>query len=157
MLTHHAWPGTTYQAARAEPQAASGIFSVRVSLAGIEPVGSRCDMGFRVQVKSDLRNHHAIVQPRLYDSDCVMVTMVTQITLIRFDVRSASGPGLGPAAGRECPDGARRHSVSGPPGLRFSPRRRRGHAVLVRSSRPAALSLSMHRHGEPLPTPAYWP
>ena len=31
-------------------------------------------MGFRV--KSDLRNHQAIVQPRLYDS-----LMVTQITL----------------------------------------------------------------------------
>ena len=43
-------------------------FSVRVSLAGIEPVGFR--------VKSDLRNHQAIVQPRLYDS-----LMVTRITL----------------------------------------------------------------------------
>ncbi len=43
-------------------------FSVRVSLAGIEPVGFR--------VKSDLRSHCAIVQPRLYDS-----AMVTQITL----------------------------------------------------------------------------
>ena len=43
-------------------------FSVRVSLAGIEPVGFR--------VKSDLRNHQAIVQPRLYDS-----AMVTQIIL----------------------------------------------------------------------------
>ncbi len=32
-------------------------------------------MGFRV--KSDLRNHQAIVQPRLYDS-----LMVTQITLV---------------------------------------------------------------------------
>jgi hypothetical protein len=41
---------------------------VRVALAGIEPVGFR--------VKSDLRNHQAIVQPRLYDS-----LMVTQITL----------------------------------------------------------------------------
>jgi hypothetical protein len=40
----------------------------RVSLEGIEPVGFR--------VKSDLRNHQAIVQPRLYDS-----LMVTQITL----------------------------------------------------------------------------
>ena len=39
-----------------------------MSLAGIEPVGFR--------VKSDLRNHQAIVQPRLYDS-----LMVTQITL----------------------------------------------------------------------------
>ena len=46
-----------------------GNFSVEVSLAGIEPVGFR--------VKSDLRNHQAIVQPRrLYDS-----LMVTQITL----------------------------------------------------------------------------
>ncbi len=39
----------------------------KVSLAGIEPVGFR--------VKSDLRNHQAIVQPRLYDS--LMVTMIT--------------------------------------------------------------------------------
>jgi hypothetical protein len=37
-----------------------GNFFRRVSLAGIEPVGFR--------VKSDLRNHCAIVQPRLYDS-----------------------------------------------------------------------------------------
>ncbi len=43
-------------------------FLRKVSLAGIEPVGFR--------VKSDLRNHQAIVQPRLYDS-----LMVTQITL----------------------------------------------------------------------------
>ncbi len=46
-------------------------FSVRVPLcahlAGIEPVG------FRV-TKSDLRNHQAIVQPRLYD--CLMVTQI---------------------------------------------------------------------------------
>jgi hypothetical protein len=44
--------------------------SAAVSLAGIElePVEFR--------VKSDLRNHQAIVQPRLYDS-----LMVTQITL----------------------------------------------------------------------------
>ena len=42
-------------------------FSVEVSLAGIEPVGLR--------VKSDLRNHRAIVQPRLYD--CSMVTQIT--------------------------------------------------------------------------------
>ena len=42
-------------------------FSVGVSLAGIEPVGFR--------VKSDLRNHCAIVQPRLYD--CAMVTQIT--------------------------------------------------------------------------------
>jgi hypothetical protein len=39
-----------------------------VSPAGIEPVGFR--------TKSDLRNHQAIVQPRLYD-----YLMVTQITL----------------------------------------------------------------------------
>ena len=38
-----------------------------MSLAGIEPVGLR--------VKSDLRNHRAIVQPRLYD--CSMVTQIT--------------------------------------------------------------------------------
>ena len=56
-------PGTTYQV----PDTL-GNFSVRVSLAGIEPVGFR--------VKSDLRNHCAIVQPRLYDS-----AMFTQITL----------------------------------------------------------------------------
>ena len=44
---------------------------VRVSLAGIEPVGFR--------VKNDLRNHQAIVQPRLYDcfTDCLMVTQIT--------------------------------------------------------------------------------
>ncbi len=42
-----------------------------VSPAGIEPA-----VGFRV--KSDLRNHCAIVQPRLYDSAIIM--MVTQIT-----------------------------------------------------------------------------
>ena len=42
-------------------------FSVGVSLAGIEPVGFR--------VKSDLRNHCAIVHPRLYD--CAMVTQIT--------------------------------------------------------------------------------
>jgi hypothetical protein len=46
-----------------------GNFFVRVALAGIEPVGFR--------VKSDLRNHCAIVQPRLYDS-----AVVTQITLM---------------------------------------------------------------------------
>ncbi len=40
----------------------------KVSLAGIEPVGFRG--------KSDLRNHQAIVQPRLCDS-----LMVTHITL----------------------------------------------------------------------------
>ena len=38
-----------------------------MSLAGIEPVGFR--------TKSDLRNHQAIVQPRLYD--CLMVTQIT--------------------------------------------------------------------------------
>ena len=43
-----------------------GNFSVGVSLAGIEPEGLR--------VKSDLRNHQAIVQPRLYD--CLMVTQI---------------------------------------------------------------------------------
>ena len=58
----HAWPGTTYQA-----WVSHISFSVRMSLAGIEPVGFR--------VKSDLRNHQAIVQPRLYD--CLMVTQIT--------------------------------------------------------------------------------
>ncbi len=43
-------------------------FSVRVSLAEIEPVGFR--------TKNELRNHQAIVQPRLYDG-----LMVTQIIL----------------------------------------------------------------------------
>ena len=57
-------PGTTYQVHHRR----GNFFSVRVSLAGIEPVGFR--------IKSDLRNHQAIVQPRLYDS-----LMVTQITL----------------------------------------------------------------------------
>jgi hypothetical protein len=46
----------------------------KVSLARIEPVGFR--------VKSDLRNHQAIVQPRLYDG-----LMVTQITLAHSDKR----------------------------------------------------------------------
>ena len=54
--------------ARDYVSSASQNFSVRVSLAGIEPVGFR--------VKSDSRNHQAIVQPRLYDS-----LMVTRITL----------------------------------------------------------------------------
>ena len=45
--------------ARDYVSSASQNFSVRVSLAGIEPVGFR--------VKSDLRNHQAIVQPRLPD------------------------------------------------------------------------------------------
>jgi hypothetical protein len=43
-----------------------GNFFVRMALVGIEPVGFR--------VKSDLRNHQAIVQPRLYD--CLMVTQI---------------------------------------------------------------------------------
>ncbi len=47
----HAWPGTsTYQA-----WVSHISFSVRMFLAGIGPVGFR--------VKSDLRNHQAIVQP----------------------------------------------------------------------------------------------
>ncbi len=54
-----------------------GNFSVEMSLAGIEPVGFR--------VKSDLRNHCAIVQPRLYDS-----AMVTQITLGGFRPTNSS-------------------------------------------------------------------
>ncbi len=41
-------------------------------------------MGFRV--KSDLRNHQAIVQPRLYDS-----LMVTQITLTARQDRRPGG------------------------------------------------------------------
>ena len=41
--------------------------SLCAHLAGIEPVGFR--------VKSDLRNHQAIVQSRLYD--CLMVTQIT--------------------------------------------------------------------------------
>jgi hypothetical protein len=47
-------------------------FFVRVSLAGIEPVGFR--------VKSDLRNHQAIVQPRLYA--CLMVTQITLLCCV---------------------------------------------------------------------------
>ena len=50
----------------ASPYAA---FSVRVSPAGIEP-----GVGFRT--KSDLRNHQAIIQPRLYD--CLMVTQIIE-------------------------------------------------------------------------------
>ena len=51
-------------------------FSVRVSLEGIEPVEFR--------VKSDLRNHQAIVQPRLKrkgSTGSLQSLMVTQITL----------------------------------------------------------------------------
>jgi hypothetical protein len=64
-----------------------------MSLAGIEPVGFR--------VKSDLRSHCAIVQPRLYDS---AMAMHWQVTLNRGDLpfKSASdlrrffvNPGLG--------------------------------------------------------------
>ncbi len=43
-----------------------GKLFVRVFLAGIEPV--------RFRVKSDLRNHQAIVQPRLYG--CLMVSLL---------------------------------------------------------------------------------
>ncbi len=39
------------------------------------------ESGFRFNLKSDLRNHQAIVQPRLYDS-----AMVTQIILLPFKV-----------------------------------------------------------------------
>ncbi len=64
-----------------------GNFSVTVSLAGIEPVGFR--------VKSDLRNHQAIVHPRLY-YDCLMVT---QITLMASSVSHAMiSTGLSPGA-----------------------------------------------------------
>jgi hypothetical protein len=47
----------------------------KVSLAGTEPVGFR--------VKSDLRNHCAIVtvRPRLYDSALSLAMMATQIAL----------------------------------------------------------------------------
>ncbi len=69
-------PGTTtYQAASVLTSIARWkarlleAFYVRASLAGIEPVGFR--------TKSDLRNHQAIVQPRLYD--CLMVTQITLI------------------------------------------------------------------------------
>jgi hypothetical protein len=50
-------------------------FSVKVSLAGIEPVG--------FWTKSDLRNHQAIIQPRLYD--CLMVTQITLRALAEDD------------------------------------------------------------------------
>jgi hypothetical protein len=49
----------------------------RVPPAGIEPVGSRTTTV--TSSKSDLRNHQAIIQPRLYD--CLMVTS-TQVTLL---------------------------------------------------------------------------
>ena len=52
------------------------FFSVRVSLAGLEPVG------FRVESDSDLRNHQAIVHPRVYDS--LMVTQITLAGPVRF-------------------------------------------------------------------------
>jgi hypothetical protein len=45
-------------------------------------------VGFRV--KSDLRNHQAIVQPRLYDS-----LMVTQITLKGYSLPASDQYGLG--------------------------------------------------------------
>jgi hypothetical protein len=57
------WPGTT----NVPP---SWQLFGRASLAGIEPVGFR--------VKSDLRNHQAIVQPRLYDSLMVRVEAVPE-------------------------------------------------------------------------------
>ena len=66
----HAWPGTTYQA-----WVSHISFSVRMSLAGIEPVGFR--------VKSDLRNHQAIVQPRLYDSQVSMARCRRHVLLVR--------------------------------------------------------------------------
>ena len=87
-LETEASPVTTVRLAR-DYECTFYDYTVRkVSLAGIEPVGFR--------VKSDLRNHQAIVQPRLYDS--LMVSdlrnhqaiiqprlydslMVTQITL----------------------------------------------------------------------------
>ncbi len=70
-----------------------GNFFVRMSLAGIEPVGFR--------VKSDLRNHQAIVQPRLYD--CLMVTQVTLESLALLpvavrDVGTWAGPPTSAAA-----------------------------------------------------------
>ena len=58
--------GVATQGLRIKP--VSETFCGRASPAGIEPVGFR--------VKNDLRNHCAIVQPRLYDS-----AMVTQIIL----------------------------------------------------------------------------
>ena len=66
--------GTVYQARRrgCHPRLAPrSAFYASVSLARIERVGFR--------VKSDLRNHQAIVQPRLYDPR--LPVMVTQITL----------------------------------------------------------------------------
>jgi hypothetical protein len=54
------------QGLRIKRQRAGKLFRC-VSLAGIEPVGFR--------VKSDLRIHQAIVQPRL--CDCLMVTQIT--------------------------------------------------------------------------------
>ncbi len=48
---------------------------VGVFLAGIEPVR------FRVRVQSDLRNHQAIAQPRLYD--CLVVTQITLVESTR--------------------------------------------------------------------------
>jgi hypothetical protein len=52
----------------------SATFYGGASLAGIEPVGFR--------VKSDLRNHQAIVQPRLY-ADSLMVTQITLNTEVQ--------------------------------------------------------------------------
>ncbi len=59
--------GTTYWPLRTTYAIALRSFFRRVSPAGIEPVGFR--------TKSDLRNHQAIIQPRLYD--CLMVTQIT--------------------------------------------------------------------------------
>ena len=60
-----------------------------MSLAGIEPVEFR--------VKSDLRNHQAIVQPRLYD--CLMVTQITLWTVGRQEEEGILG---GQIRGRVC-------------------------------------------------------
>jgi hypothetical protein len=59
--------------------------------------------------KSDLRNHQAIVQPRLYDSDCLMVT---QITL----VPSCHRQGLGPCSLLLLPRAAGQGAVGSAPG-----------------------------------------
>ncbi len=51
-------------------------FEPRIAMQKLSKVGKTFDKLPRLSKKSDLRNHQAIVQPRLYDS-----LMVTQITL----------------------------------------------------------------------------
>jgi hypothetical protein len=59
-----------------EGQVPGNVF-LGMSLAGIEPVGFR--------VKSDLRNHQAIVQPRLYD--CLIINGYADLSLFKVTLK----------------------------------------------------------------------